>query len=72
MGWRCHHSDLVFVICVFAFGNFLKPATLQTFLAADRLITVIGCGACFVALTAQINIAYDFTDRLCRMYVSVW
>ncbi|UWP58792.1 ABC transporter permease [Ruminococcus gauvreauii] len=50
---------VVFVIASLLSGNFLKPANLTNVLRQIVVVTVIGCGACFVLITAQINIAYD-------------
>ena len=50
---------MVFVIASLLSGNFLKPANLTNVLRQIVVVTVIGCGACFVLITAQINIAYD-------------
>ena len=50
---------VVFVIAALLSPNFLKPANLTNVLRQIVVVTVIGCGATFVLITAQINIAYD-------------
>ena len=49
----------VFIIASILSPNFLKPANLTNVLRQIVVVTVIGCGASFVLITAQINIAYD-------------
>lgn len=50
---------IVFIVAALVSDNFLKPANLTNVLRQIVVVTVIGCGACFVLITAQINIAYD-------------
>ena len=50
---------IVFIIAAVMSPNFLKPQNLVNVMRQIVVVTTIGCGACFVLITAQINIAYD-------------
>lgn len=51
---------IVFIVASVLSPNFLKLTNLTNVLRQIVVVTVIGCGATFVLITAQINIAYDF------------
>lgn len=50
---------IVFVVASIISPHFLKPANLTNVLRQIVVVTIIGCGATFVLILAQINIAYD-------------
>ncbi len=50
---------ILFVVAALINPNFLKIANLRNILRQIVIITCIGCGACFILICAQINVAYD-------------
>lgn len=49
----------LFLVAALLNPNFLKIANLRNILRQIVIITIIGCGGCFVLICAQINFAYD-------------
>ena len=50
---------IVFVAACFATPNFLTPKNLTNVMRQITVITTVGCGLCFVLISANFNIAYD-------------
>ena len=59
---------IVFIVASVLSPNFLKLTNLTNVLRQIVVVTVIGCGATFVLITAQINIAYDSLIACIGMY----
>lgn len=50
---------ILIIIAALVNPNFLKLANLRNIMRQIVIITIIGCGACFVLICAQINVDYD-------------